>query len=99
MAVKSIIEIDVDDASFKAFSQTFAKYQAQLAKMPAVWANTTIQIKGTKAAQQQLLGQQVVGQQQQAAAARAAAAASRAMQFQSGQWRLAAASAKQFAGH
>lgn len=40
MAVKSIIEIDVQDDAFKAFVQLFEKYQAALKKTPGVWNET-----------------------------------------------------------
>ena len=39
MAVKSIVQIDVDDAKFKAFNELFQKYNAQLGKMPEMWAS------------------------------------------------------------
>jgi hypothetical protein len=32
MAVKSIIEVDVDEGGFKAFNALYEKYQANLAK-------------------------------------------------------------------
>lgn len=38
MTVKSIIDIDVNDASFKRFQESFSKYQAMLAKTPGAWA-------------------------------------------------------------
>lgn len=37
MVAKSIIDIDVNDERFKAFSALFDKYSAQLAKQPAAW--------------------------------------------------------------
>jgi hypothetical protein len=37
MAVKSIIDIEVGDAAFKNFASLFEKYQAALAKSPAMW--------------------------------------------------------------
>jgi hypothetical protein len=39
MAVKSIIEIDVQDDAFKAFVALFDKYQSALKKMPGAWAD------------------------------------------------------------
>lgn len=38
MANRSVIQVDVDDSKFKAFNALFAKYQAQLEKMPKQWA-------------------------------------------------------------
>jgi hypothetical protein len=37
MAVKSIIDVDVNDDAFKAFMDMFAKYQAALKKLPGAW--------------------------------------------------------------
>lgn len=44
MAVRSVIDIDVNDQNFQTFQATFAKYQAMLAQTPAAWAqvNKTI---------------------------------------------------------
>lgn len=41
MTVKSIIDIDVNDAKFQRFQSLFEKYQAQLAKTPNVWKNVS----------------------------------------------------------
>ena len=38
MAVKSVIDIELNDGNFKQFAELFEKYQAQLAKTPAAWA-------------------------------------------------------------
>ena len=46
MAVKSIVQIDVDDAKFKAFNELFQKYNAQLGKMPEMWANIGKETEG-----------------------------------------------------
>lgn len=37
MAVKSIIDVDVNDDAFKAFMEMFAKYQTALKKLPGAW--------------------------------------------------------------
>lgn len=37
MAVKSVLDVEVNDESFKNFASLFDKYQAQLAKTPAAW--------------------------------------------------------------
>ncbi len=37
MAVKSIIDVDVNDDAFKAFMEMFSKYQAALKKLPGAW--------------------------------------------------------------
>ncbi len=37
MAVKSIIDVDVNDDAFKSFMDMFAKYQGALKKLPGAW--------------------------------------------------------------
>jgi hypothetical protein len=37
MSVKSILDVEINDAAFKNFSALFEKYQAALAKNPAMW--------------------------------------------------------------
>lgn len=39
MAVRSVIEIDVNDTAFKTFAATFEKYQAALKKLPGSWGD------------------------------------------------------------
>lgn len=39
MAIRSIVDIDVNDGRFKEFSAQFQKYQELLAKTPGAWAN------------------------------------------------------------
>jgi len=50
MAVKSVIEIDVQDDAFKAFVQLFEKYQAALKKTPGVWSDATDAANGMSGA-------------------------------------------------
>ena len=45
MTVKSIVDIDVNDSQFQAFTRTFAKYQDALTKMPAAWEAATDEAK------------------------------------------------------
>ena len=44
MAVRSIIEIDVDDGRFKAFQALYERYETALAKAPGKWAEINKQI-------------------------------------------------------
>lgn len=37
MTIKSVVDIDVNDAQFQRFGEKFAKYQAALAKVPGQW--------------------------------------------------------------
>lgn len=39
MAIRSVVDIDINDGRFKEFSSAFEKYQALLAKTPGAWAN------------------------------------------------------------
>ena len=41
MAVKPVIDIDINDAKFKAFLSSFDKYKKALKSMPADWQKTT----------------------------------------------------------
>lgn len=45
MAVKSILEIDVDDSKFKAFADLYKKYQDALAKSPDLWGAVDKEVK------------------------------------------------------
>ena len=38
MALKSILDIDVEDAKFKRFAELFSKYNEALAKQPGMWS-------------------------------------------------------------
>jgi hypothetical protein len=44
MAVKSILEVDVKDEAFKAFTDLFKKYETALGQMPATWAKMNKEI-------------------------------------------------------
>ena len=50
MAVKSIIDIEVNDDAFKKFAELFAKYQTTLAKTPGAWGDVGKEVKGVKTA-------------------------------------------------
>lgn len=39
MAIRSVVDIDINDGRFKEFSAQFQKYQELLAKTPGAWAN------------------------------------------------------------
>lgn len=44
MAVKSVIDIDVNDEKFKAFIAAFEKYQSALKSMPGAWDDTSASV-------------------------------------------------------
>lgn len=77
MAVKSIIDINVNDGEFQRFSALFQQYQKQLASTPAAWRNiAAAQGKSTNAFQElvalevESMGHQKMMLQVQQAAAR-----------------------------
>ena len=48
MAVKSILDIQVNDGPFKDFAALFAKYDAALKKTPDSWKKISVEIGGAK---------------------------------------------------
>lgn len=47
MAVKSVIDVEVNDDAFKEFAALFEKYKAALGVTPGVWANANAAAAGT----------------------------------------------------
>jgi Transglycosylase-like domain len=47
MALRSLLQIDVNDDQFKTFHQAFSKYQAELSKLPAGWQSTNAAVAET----------------------------------------------------
>ena len=50
MPVKSIVQIDVDDAKFKEYTTLWNKYYAELEKMPEMWAGVNKEVDATTVA-------------------------------------------------
>jgi hypothetical protein len=48
MAVKSIIDVEVNDAAFKSFSALYEKYQKALEKAPGAWAAATKEVQAQR---------------------------------------------------
>lgn len=65
MALKSIFEIDVQDAAFKRFAATFDKYQAALKSTPAAWSAVNQNITGTRKSFDKIVDQMVAQNVQQ----------------------------------
>lgn len=59
----SILDIDVNDASFRRFNDLFQKYQAALAKMPGAWAASGKEVE-QQAGFLQKLGAMMLAQQE-----------------------------------
>lgn len=99
MALKSVVDIVVNDAEFQRFQALFNNYQAGLAATPAAWsaANTAATATaGAVAAGAQGLQHHVVLINQAAAASKTAAAHTAS---QAGAWHSMARDARTFAGH
>ena len=56
MSVKSIIDVDINDAGFKAFKSQFDNYQKALKTMPKAWAELKNSLDGSKRSYQTILG-------------------------------------------
>lgn len=70
MSVKSVVDIDINDADFKAFTEAFTAYQKQLAKTPEAWKEANKEIKNSGKNFKDLtssLGVQTAAMQRQAA--------------------------------
>jgi hypothetical protein len=50
VTLKSVIDIDIDDAKFQRFKALFDKYQAALAKTPDMWAKANKEQRATTGA-------------------------------------------------
>lgn len=48
MPIRSVLAVDVDDDAFKAFHQTFLKYQTAVARLPGQWKQVTASAQGSK---------------------------------------------------
>src|SRR5947207_1524601 len=54
MALKPILQIEVNDSKFKAFKALFDKYQEQVAKLPPEWQKLNAEVGETKSFLEQL---------------------------------------------
>ena len=57
MAVRSVLQIDVNDSSFRDFTKLHEKYMAALKKAPAAWAQVEKNIDGSRESFDKLVGQ------------------------------------------
>jgi hypothetical protein len=98
MAVKSIIEVDVDEGGFKAFNALYEKYQANLAKAPGLWAQAGKEVQsmrtGFEAIAAALLAQNELTRRAASEQKSVASEADRAARS----WRGISQSAKSFVG-
>jgi hypothetical protein len=57
VAVRSVLQIDVNDSSFRDFTKLHEKYMAALKKAPAAWAQVEKNIDGSRESFDKLVGQ------------------------------------------
>ena len=99
MAVKSIIDVDVNDEAFKNFQALYEKYQKALEKAPGTWAAATAEIqkqrKGFESIAAALLAQNEIARRGIGETERGGHAAERS----AGLWRSMAQSTKSVAAN
>lgn len=95
---KSIIDIQVMDDSFKAFSEQFSKYQQSVRDMPSEWAKVNIKHKEAKGFLAGFLASLVAVKETTGGIAEKQKAANTAAATSSTYWKNMALSAKDFAG-
>jgi hypothetical protein len=99
VAVKSIIDVEINDGAFKRFSDTFQKYQDQLAKTRPAWESVSDEARETARGFERiaaaLMAQNAVAHQ----LAKEQAAAERSATRQGRSWHNLAKDSRSFAAH
>lgn len=98
MAVKSVIEIDLDDAKFKAFSQLFNQHRKAVASLPAAWKLVNEKIDGSKKTYDKILATMVAQNVQAQLRAKIQEHADRLTTSTADRWKGLARDARSFAG-
>ena len=99
MAVKSIIEVEVNDDAFNAFKAAFDKYNAELAKQPKAWQEIGKTTKGATKGFEATSREMVVQQGAATKILAAQKATSSILQTQERAWRNIARETKSAAGN
>lgn len=99
MAVKSIVDIDIKDAAFKRYTDSFKAYQSMLSKTPEAWKNVTKEIDNSRASFQKLVAAAAARQGYAKLTAEAESVASRHLERAERSWRNIAQSTQRFATH
>ena len=97
MAVKSILEVDVNDASFRQFQRLYNQYQSSLRSMPAAWKAVNAQIDGSRASFDKMVGRMAAANVQARLAAKAQERADYLTRTTAERWSLIARSTMSFA--
>jgi hypothetical protein len=99
VAIKSVIDIPVNDEEFVAFQALFAKYEAGLNKMPGMWGKVLGKNKEQKATFDRIVAALMVQKKLAEQAARAEEQGEKAAKATSSHWQDMADSTKKFAGN
>ena len=97
MALKSVVDIQVNDGSFQTFAANFKKYQEASAKQPGEWEAVKKSIDGSAKSFQALVTASIARQANARAVAAAETEASRQLDRQTFAWRDMARSTKSVA--
>jgi hypothetical protein len=99
MTVKSIVEIDVNDQSFKNFQALHAKYQEALKKSPAHWQKVTEEIGNSRLNFSALVADQIASLAKTKLIAAAAAEAARQTRTVGDRWKDMSRDTRDVAGN
>lgn len=99
MAVKPILDIDVNDAKFKNFQALFDKYQTQLGKMPGTWASVGKEAKGARGSFEAVAAALMAQNEMSRRVAKSEKEAASAAKSQALTWRGMARSTREVAGN
>jgi hypothetical protein len=97
MAIKSVLSIDVNDASFRQFKRLFDQYQTTLRTMPGAWKAVNAQIDGSRASFSKLVDKMVAANVQAQLAAKAQERADHLTRGTAERWTSIARSTMSFA--
>lgn len=99
MAVRSVIDIQINDGKFASFKRLFDQYQSALKSQPAAWAAVTAKIDGTKASFDKAVGAMVAQNVQARLLEKAQERADHLSQTWADRWSGIARSTREFAGN
>lgn len=99
MAVKSIVDIEVNDAAFRNFQTLWNKYQTQLAKTPAMWAAAGKEAKGVRNSFEAAVAALLTQAEQARRLAKAQKEANELARSQASHWRGMARNTREVAGN
>lgn len=92
MALKSIIDLELNDAAFRRFKDLFDKYDKALKSQPAAWALITQKISGTRSSFDKVVSQMVAQNVQAKLFSKAQEEADRRTRTMADRWSAAARS-------